>query len=96
MKYVQHLPLVLISAFSIKFIILGCNFSDASCFAALCAMRIVTHYVEHNKAKIIERDQLQDAQKLREEVAAEMILFKQQVIDEVARAKLAAGIQTRR
>lgn len=93
-KYLKHLPLVLISAFSIKLMIFGAAFPDAMCMLGLCALKIITHYVEHNKAKIIERDQLEDAQKLREEMAKEMVAFKSDVIQEISKAKMAAGLNT--
>lgn len=75
-------------SYSVKLMISGATFADASCLAALGVLSSVFYYIKHNKAKIIERDQLEEVAKLRKEVALEVAKFKDDVAQEVNKIKM--------
>lgn len=85
-----------IIAYSLKLIIYRASFADAICLAGLSVLSAVFYYIQHTKAKIVERDQLEEVRKLREEVAKEIVKFKEDVIGEVNKVKIAANINNMR
>lgn len=88
--------LITIIAYSLKLAVLGATFADAACLVGLSVLSAVFYYIQHTKAKIIERDQLEEVRKLREEVAKEILKFKEDVIGEVNKVKIAANINNMR
>jgi hypothetical protein len=75
-------------SYSVKLMISGATFADAACLAALGTLSSIFYYIKHNKAKIVERDQLEEVTKLRNEVALEVAKFKDDVVQEVSKIKM--------
>ena len=63
------LLLALIS-YSVKLMISGATFADAACLAALGTLSSIFYYIKHNKAKIVERDQLEEVTKQNAELTS--------------------------